>query len=65
MKYKKIDQASLQVGDCLHLVWCGNKHIVKFEKYTGIFDFVARIVVFSDGGKMSLQKGHYYEIVGE
>ena len=51
------------MGDCLHLIWCGNKHIVRFEKYKGIFDFIARIAVFSDGSKMSLTKGNYYEIV--
>lgn len=56
MKYKKVDQASLQVGDCLQLIWCGNKHIVRFEEYKGIFDFIARIAVFYDGSKMSLEK---------
>lgn len=63
MKYKKVEQASLQVGDCLHLIWCGDKHILRFEEYKGVFDFVARIAVFSDGGKMSLTKGNYYEIL--
>lgn len=63
MKYKKVQQESLQVGDTLHLVWCGDKHIVRFEEYKGVFDFVDRIAVFSDGGRMSLAIGQYYEIV--
>lgn len=63
MKYKKVEQASLRVGDCLHLIWCGDKHIVRFEEYKGVFDFVDRIAVFSDGGRMSLTKGYYYEAV--
>ena len=63
MKYKKVDQASLQVGDCLHLIWCGDKHIVRFEEYKGIFDFVTRVAVFSDGGRMSLSNGKLYEVL--
>ena len=63
MNYKKVDQASLQVGDCLHLIWCGDKHIVWFEEYKGVFDFVSRIAVFSDGGKMSLSNGRFYEVL--
>ena len=63
MKYKKVEQASLQAGDCLHLIWCGDKHIVRFEEYKGVFDFVSRIAVFSDGGKMSLSNGRFYEVV--
>lgn len=63
MKYKKVEQASLQVGDCLHLVWCGDRYINRFEEYKGVFDFVARIAVFSDGGKMSLVGGRYYEVL--
>ena len=63
MKYKKVEQASLRVGDCLRLIWCGDKHIVRFEEYKGVFDFVDRIAVFSDGGRMSLTKGYYYEVL--
>lgn len=63
MKYKKVEQASLRVGDCLHLIWCGDKTIIAFEEYNGVFDFVARIAVLSDGGRMSLEKGYYYEII--
>lgn len=63
MKYKKVEQASLQAGDCLHLIWCGDKHIVRFEEYKGVFDFVSRIAVFSDGGKMSLSNGRFYEVL--
>ena len=63
MKYKKVEQASLQAGDCLHLIWCGDKHIVMFEEYKGVFDFVSRIAVFSDGGKMSLSNGRFYEVL--
>ena len=62
-KYKKVEQASLQVGDCLHLVWCGDRHIVRFEEYDGPVDFVERIAVFSDGGRMSLSKNRYYEVL--
>ena len=63
MKYKKVEQASLQAGDCLHLIWGGDKHIVRFEEYKGVFDFVSRIAVFSDGGKMSLSNGRFYEVL--
>lgn len=63
VNYKRVPQESLQVGDILHLVWCGDKHIVRFEEYKGVFDFVDRIAVFSDGSRMSLTKGNYYEIV--
>jgi hypothetical protein len=61
--YKRVPQESLQVGDILHLVWCGDKHILSFEEYNGVFDFVSRIAVFVDGGRMSLTKGNYYEVV--
>lgn len=60
---KRVKQESLQVGDILHLIWCGDKHILRFEEYKGVFDFVARIAVFVNGGKMSLTKGDYYEIL--
>ena len=63
MKYKRVKQESLQVGDILHLVLCGDKHILRFEEYKGVLDFVERIAVFTDGGRMSLTKGNYYEIV--
>lgn len=60
---KRVRQESLQVGDILHLRWCSDKHIVRFEEYKGAFDFVSRIAVLSDGGKMSLTKGYYYEVL--
>lgn len=63
VNYQRVKQESLKVGDILHLRWCRDKHIVMFEEYKGIFDFVARIAVFSDGGKMSLAKGYYYEVL--
>lgn len=63
MKYKRVKQESLKVGDILHLGWCGDKHILRFEEHKGVFDFVDRIAVFTDGGRMSLTKGNYYEIV--
>ena len=63
MKYKRVKQESLQVGDILHLVWCGDKHILRFEEYKGVFDFVDRIAVFADGSRMSLTKEKYYEVV--
>ena len=65
MKYKRVKQEALQVGDILHLIWCKDKQIWKFEEYKGVFDFVARIAVFVDGGRMSLTKGYYYEILEE
>lgn len=60
---KRVQQESLQVGDILHLVWCGGKRILRFEEYKGVFNFVDRIAVFADGGKMSLTKGYYYEVL--
>ena len=63
VNYKRVKQESLQVGDILHLRWCSDKNIVRFEEYKGVFDFVARIAVFSDGGKTSLTKGYYYEVL--
>ncbi len=62
-KYKRVLQESLQFGDVLHLVWCGDKHILRFEEYKGVFDFVARIARFTDGTAMSLTKGDYYEVL--
>ena len=61
--YKRVRQGSLQIGDTLHLIWCGDKHILKFEEYKGVFDFVARIARFTDGTAMSLTKEYYYEIL--
>ena len=63
MKYKRVKQESLQVGDILRLVWCGDKHILRFEEHKGVFDFVDRIAVFTDGGRMSLTKEHYYKVL--
>ena len=63
MKYKRAKQESLKVGDILHLGWCGDKHILRFEEYKGVFDFVDRIAVFADGGRMSLTKEHYYKVL--
>ena len=63
MNYKRVKQESLQVGDILHLRWCGDKHILRFEEYKGVFDFVDRIAVFADGSRMSLTKEKYYEVV--
>lgn len=61
--YQRVPQESLQVGDILHLVWCGDKHILSFEEYNGVFDFVSRIARFTDGSSMSLTKEYYYEIL--
>ena len=61
--YKRVKQETLQVGDTLHLICCGNKHISRFEEYNGVFDFVARVVKFTDGTAMSLTKEDYYEIL--
>ena len=63
MKHKRVNQESLQVGDILHLRWCGDKHILRFEEYKGVFDFVDRIAVLADGGRMSLTKEHYYKVL--
>lgn len=51
----------LQAGDTLKMRWCGNKTIAKFVEYKGVFDFVDRIAVFTDGTRMSLEKNRYYE----
>lgn len=53
----------LQRGDVLKMIWCGNKVIKGFEPYTGKMDFIDRKAVFHDGTKMSLEKGHFYEVV--
>lgn len=53
------NQSEFKPGDGMDL-WCGIKVIHHFEEYTGPFDFVARIAVFTDGTKMSLERGHYY-----
>ena len=63
MNYKRVKQEYLQVGDILHLVWCGDKNILRFEEYKGVFDFVDRIAVFTDGGRMSLSRSRYYEVL--
>ena len=53
----------LQHGDTLKMIWCRNKIIKSFEPYTGKMDFIDRVAVFYDGTKMSLEKGHFYEVV--
>lgn len=53
----------LQCGDTLKMIWCGNKVIKGFKPYTGKMDFIDRKAVFHDGSKMSLEKGHFYEVV--
>lgn len=63
MRYKRVEQESLRTGDILHLAWCEDKHILRFEEYKGVLDFIDRIAVFSDGGRMSLTKGYYYEVL--
>ena len=55
----------LQCGDTLKMIWCGNKVIKGFEHYTGKLDFIDRKAVFHDGSKMSLEKGHFYEVVND
>lgn len=66
MKYKHIDQAELKKGDVMKTLWKGHDSlIVGFREYTGPFDFVARIAVFSDGRAMSLEKDHCYEILDD
>ena len=56
---------ALQHGDILKMIWCGNKVIKGFEHYTGKLDFIDRKAVFYDGTKMSLEKGHFYEVVND
>ena len=63
VNYKRVKQEYLKVGDILHLRWCSDKHIVRFEEYNGVFDFVSRIAVFADGSRMSLTKENYYEVL--
>ena len=53
----------LQHGDILKMIWCGNKIIKNFEPYTGKMDLIDRVAVFYDGTNMSLEKGHFYEVV--
>lgn len=53
----------LKEGDVMKMIWCGDKVIKEFKPYNGPFDFVERIAVFYDGSGMSIEKGHYYEVV--
>ena len=53
----------LTVGDTLKMIWCGNKRIMDFAPYIGTFDFVERIAIFTDGTRMSITKGYYYEVI--
>lgn len=59
---KTVREEELKTGDCMRMIWCGDKVIKRFEQYHGPFDFVARIAVFVDGSRMSLEKGHSYKI---
>lgn len=53
----------LEVGDCMKMRWAGCDKVIKgFKPYNGPFDFIERIVIFSDGTRMSIEKGHYYEL---
>jgi hypothetical protein len=64
VKYKKVKQEELKIGDTMHSVLFGDETIIGFEEYSGPFDFIARIASFAgDGIRMSLTKGYRYEIV--
>ena len=56
------DQSEFKPGDGMDL-WCGVKVIHHFEEYTGPFDFVDRIAVFTDGTRFAMERGHYYNAV--
>ena len=63
IKPKTSEESALKVGDCMILGYCPNKVIAGFEKYSGPHDFIARVALFTDGSKMSLDAGRNYWIL--
>lgn len=59
-----IKAEEIREGDTINTIWSGHPSTIKrFQEYTGPFDFILKIAEFTDGAKMSLTKGHYYECV--
>lgn len=55
------DQSEFKPGEAMKL-WNGIKVIHHFEEYNGTLEFVARVAVFTDGSKMSLECDHQYQV---
>lgn len=56
-----VEESALKPMDSI--AFLGQPKIIKeFVDYCGPFDFIARVAVFMDGSKMSLEKGHMYKI---
>lgn len=57
----KITAEGIKIGMGIK-TWFGLHTVVAIEPYTGPFDFVLNILVFSNGSKMSNEKGAMYDI---
>ena len=58
---KKIASENIKIGVGIK-TWLGLHTVVGIEPYTGPFDFVLNILVFSNGSKMSNEKGAMYDM---
>ena len=57
---KKVSE-DLKIGDTI--MWCNIPKIIReFKEYHGLYDFILKIAVFTDGTAMSLEKGHMYKV---
>jgi hypothetical protein len=45
--------------------WFGTHTVVAIKPYTEPFDFTYSILTFSNGSRMTTEKGHYYELAYE
>lgn len=43
--------------------WLGTHTVVRIEPYTGSFDFIINILVFSNGSRMSNEMNAMYELL--
>lgn len=57
---KNLSAKDVKVGMGLK-TWFGTHTVVKILPYTGPFDFVLNILVFSNGAKMSNESNAMYE----
>lgn len=53
----------LELGDVLMMTWCGPRMIIDFREYKGPHDFVERIAVLHDRTRMSIERGHVYDVL--
>ena len=56
---ERIEAEKIKRNDTLYL-WFGKKLVSNIVPYDGTIDFILNVIVFSDGTKMSNEKGAVY-----